>query len=77
MLADCDCGTPWLRVFSTCVDLIRTLPSLGYDQTRVEDVAKSDLDHWFDALRYAVMGITPMPANQAPGTDREISGRHA
>jgi hypothetical protein len=77
MLNDCDCGVPWLRVFSTCTDLIRTLPSLGYDQTRVEDVAKSDLDHWVDALRYGIMGLTPMPANQAPGGDREVGGRHA
>jgi hypothetical protein len=43
----------------------------------VEDVAKGDLDHWYDALRYGIMGLTPMPANQAPGGQREVEGRHA
>lgn len=45
-------GSPGLQVFSTCVNLIRTLPALPYDRTRVEDVDTDAEDHAYDALRY-------------------------
>lgn len=46
---------PRLRVFSTCKNLIRTLPALPYDSIRVEDVDTDAEDHAADALRYGVM----------------------
>lgn len=76
-LSDCSCGQPWLRVFGTCENLIRTLPSLGYDEKKVEDVAKSDIDHHYDALRYGLMGLVPHLGDSGHGSEREISGRHA
>lgn len=48
-----------LRVFATCVNLIRTLPALPYDRHRVEDVDTDAEDHAYDALRYALMGAPP------------------
>ena len=46
---------PRLRIFSTCVNLIRTLPGLVYSKYRVEDVDSKAEDHLYDALRYGLM----------------------
>lgn len=48
---------PMLQVFSSCTNLIRTLPALVYDLHRVEDVDSDGEDHAYDALRYLLMGI--------------------
>lgn len=55
MLRVRDDGRPGLIVFRTCSNLIRTLPALPYDTTRVEDVDTKAEDHGYDALRYAIM----------------------
>jgi Terminase RNaseH-like domain len=47
---------PKLQIFSTCTNLIRTLPALTYDPHRVEDVDTRGDDHCADAARYALMG---------------------
>ena len=52
-------GLPKLRVFRSCVNLIRTLPSLPYDKHRVEDVDTQAEDHLYDALRYGLMNQRP------------------
>lgn len=44
-----------LRIFSTCLNLIRTLPQLTCDPHRPEDVDTACEDHAYDALRYALM----------------------
>lgn len=54
-LADADDGTPYLRIFSNCTELIRTLPALYYDEHDHEDVSGSCEDHAPEALRYGVM----------------------
>jgi hypothetical protein len=46
---------PMLYVFSTCINLIRTLPALQHDENRPEDVDTDGEDHAGDALRYACM----------------------
>ena len=51
--------TPRLRFFRNCVHMIRTLPSLTYDEVHVEDVNTRSEDHAFDDCRYFVM-IRPM-----------------
>ena len=48
---------PMLHVFSGCEHLIRTLPSLPYSTTRVEDADTKAEDHAPDALRYLLMAI--------------------
>ena len=48
-------GAPGLVVFSTCRNLIRTLPALCYSKTHPEDVDTSGDDHCYDALRYGLI----------------------
>jgi hypothetical protein len=50
-----DGETPMLFVFSTCRDLIRTLPSAQHDPDRPEDLDTSGEDHALDDARYACM----------------------
>lgn len=47
---------PALYVFSTCTNLIRTLPALQHDGRRPEDLDSDGEDHAVDALRYGCMG---------------------
>ena len=54
-------GYPMMYVFKGCKNLIRTLPSLIYDDRKVEDLNTDGEDHCADALRYMCMSrpITP------------------
>lgn len=58
-------GLPHLQVFANIVNLIRTLPSLPYDQHRPEDVDTRAEDHPYDTLKYGLMSqrsvVTPKP----------------
>lgn len=47
--------TAKLQVFETCPELIRTLPSLVYDEHKVEDLDTDGEDHAADAVRYGIM----------------------
>lgn len=60
-LAIGDLGTPRLKIFSTCTNLIATLPALPIDMNNPEDVDTNAEDHAYDALRYGVMSrpLTP------------------
>jgi len=62
---------PGLRVFSSCVNLIRTLPVLCYDQHRVEDVDTKQEDHAYDALRYLLMSRLWTPERPQPAKPRD------
>lgn len=57
---------PRLRVFSTCENVIRTLPALQRDKNRPEDVDTSGEDHCYDALRYLVRTVFGRPDVQQP-----------
>lgn len=52
--------TAKLQVFRTCTELIRTLPSLIYDQYKVEDLDTDGEDHAADAVRYGIMSRPPI-----------------
>lgn len=54
-LAFDDYGKPGLQIFSTCTNIIRTIPSLVYDTVNVEDVDSDGEDHIYDAMRYVLM----------------------
>jgi len=43
---------PMLKVFDTCVNLIRTIPALQHDELHPEDVDSKGEDHAADELRY-------------------------
>jgi len=46
---------PGLVIFSSCTNLIRTLPALQHDQHKLEDLDSDGEDHCADALRYGAM----------------------
>ncbi len=48
---------PRILIYSTCRNLIRTLPTLPRDPKRPEDVDTHAEDHAYDALRYLAMGL--------------------
>ncbi len=48
-------GNPGIRIFKTCTNLIRTLPTIPLSKTNSEDVDTKADDHAYDALRYMVM----------------------
>jgi len=65
-------GLPKLQVFSTCLSLIRTLPSIPYDKHRVDDVDTKADDHDYDSLRYGLMAF-----KDAPDEETEYSSGEA
>ena len=48
-------GRPMFYVFNTCKHFIRTVPSLVYSETDVEDVDTRQEDHIYDEFRYCMM----------------------
>ena len=48
-------GKPMLYVFSGCRQFIRTMPTLVYDESNVEDVDTDCEDHIYDETRYVAM----------------------
>ncbi len=64
---------PGLYIFSTCVDLIRTLPALQHDDARPEDVDTEGEDHAPDALRYGCMARPYVRALVRPAPGRGLS----
>lgn len=54
-------GWPRLVIYDTCIDLIRTLPTLLRSNLHPDDVAQSPKqeDHLADALRYLLMHVEP------------------
>lgn len=61
-------GRPMLQVFNTCKHFIRTIPSLVYDESSVEDIDSSQEDHIYDECRYVLMEhpITPPKHSVTP-----------
>ncbi len=49
---DWSTGRPMIYFFSTCLDLIRTLPAAQHDKARVEDMDTNGEDHALDDVRY-------------------------
>ena len=62
-------GRPRMYVFNTCREFIRTIPSLVYDEKKVEDVNTEGEDHIYDESRYFCMANIVAPRITVP-TDR-------
>lgn len=64
-------GHPKLYVFNTCKDFIRTIPSLVYDDHKVEDIDTEGEDHIYDETRYMLMDrpLTPRQSFPKPKKD--------
>src|SRR3990167_3406819 len=59
---------PWMQIFNTCTQTIKTIPALVHDETRVEDLdTDSNIDHWADETRYACMSRPFRPAGAIVG----------
>lgn len=54
-------GPPMLQIFPSCINLIRTLPSLPTDKHKPEDVDTDMEDHAYDACRYGIMSRPMKP----------------
>lgn len=52
---DDETGKPAVFIFSTCLNLIRTLPMLVHDKNHPEDLDTDGEDHAGDTLRYLLM----------------------
>jgi hypothetical protein len=52
---DPEAKTARLRIFETCPNLIRTLPSLVHDDHNPEDVSGKGEDHAAESIRYGIM----------------------
>jgi hypothetical protein len=46
---------PMIFCFDTCIDSIRTIPTLQHDQSKAEDLDTTAEDHAADEWRYACM----------------------
>ena len=61
LVLDMDTNQPKCKIFSNCINLIKTLPMLPVDKHNPEDVDTHAEDHAYDALRYGVMSRSVHP----------------
>jgi len=69
--------TARLKIFSTCLKTIESIPAMVHDETHPNDMAKHPLDHIPDALRYWAMS-RPRPTHpekEWPDTSMEARVR--
>jgi hypothetical protein len=61
-------GFPMFYCFNTCKHFIRTIPTLVYDDSNVEDINTDMEDHIYDECRYVMMEnpIAPRQRKAAP-----------
>ncbi len=71
-------GYPMLYVFNTCKDFVRTIPTLIYDEHKVEDLDTRGEDHIADETRYMCMlrPVKPsIPVQKKPIGDDPLNQR--
>lgn len=66
---------PALQIFSTCQNLVRTLPNMMHDDVNPEDLNTDLEDHAVDALRYGLM-TRPLPARRTAPTKLDWAQNH-
>lgn len=64
--------TARLKIFATCSKLIETLPMLTAAKNDPEDVEKSNIDHWYDALTYGLCAWHSRHSLKPPEPEKEI-----
>jgi hypothetical protein len=62
---------PLIYTFSTCLDSIRTIPSLQHDAHRAEDLNTHGEDHAADEWRYAVMSRAYLREREPPSVPKD------
>ena len=65
-LAFDDKGYPQMYIFSNCRAFIRTIPTLQYDEHKVEDLDTTGEDHVADEVRYFLMSRPIKPRKATP-----------
>ena len=65
-----DEGRPKMQVFNTCTEFIRTIPTLPYSLTKVEDIDSDAEDHIYDEARYFFMD-NPIPLRAVPKVEEK------
>lgn len=65
-------GYPMMYVFNNCKDFIRTIPTLLYDEHKVEDLDTEGEDHIADETRYFCMS-RPIKPRQAAIPDEYVN----
>lgn len=65
---------PYVRVMTTCPNLIRTIPQLVFDKNKTEDCDTTGEDHAPDALRYLLMSRPRKAVNKPPKDDTVRAG---
>jgi len=72
---------PKIKIFSTCENLIRTIPSLVHDDLHPEDLNSKGEDHAADELRYFLQtlreGHTPRPLTFVEKRLKEMSAQES
>lgn len=68
-------GYARMYIFKTCKEFIRTLPTLAYSETYVEDIDTDGEDHIYDETRYMCMAM-PIKAHPKPAAPRGIVTRY-
>ena len=66
-----DDGRPMMYIFSNCTEFIRTIPTLCYDEHKVEDIDTAGEDHIYDETRYFLMSRPLAPKIVAPKPKRK------
>ena len=64
-------GIPMMYVFNNCRHFIRTIPTLVYDSTNVEDIDSGGEDHIYDCVRYVLMENPISPRKNVLSTQKE------
>ena len=61
-------GDTMFQIFNTCKNFIRTIPSLVYSESNVEDIDTNTEDHIYDECRYVLMAnpISPRKHFEKP-----------
>lgn len=59
-------GKPRMYIFNTCKNTIRTLPTLQYDEHKVEDLDTDGEDHIADEIRYMCNKLPIKPIKSKP-----------
>ena len=63
-LAQRDGKRPGVQIFETCPNLIREMQGIPVSKKDPEDVDTTASDHAYDALRYGLMSVQPLPTRQ-------------
>jgi len=72
---------PMLKIFDSCIELIRTLPQMIYYDSKTGEGKKDDLDssmedHAVDAVRYTLMSMDRLPGRFQYGKNMPIVKRN-